>query len=94
MKIFLSLFVLFWIGFFALNNWAGGHAMPVPGGGPTDVDPYENIAGHIVVALIYPAMWCGQAAIFVGPALWAVLFSTIFTFLWRSYRVRKIKDKK
>jgi hypothetical protein len=94
MKTFLSLFVLLWIAFFALGSWAGGHVIPVPGGEPIDIDPYENIAGHIVVAMIYPVMWCGEAAIFVGPVLWAVLFSAIFTFLWRSYRTRKIKDKK
>jgi hypothetical protein len=93
-KTFLSLFVLLVIAFFALGNWAGGHVIPVPGGEPIDIDPYENLAGHITVALIYPVMWCGQAAIFVGPVLWAVLFSASFTFLWRLYRTRKIEDKK
>ncbi len=94
MRIFLSLFVLLWMVFFALGSWAGGHITPVPGGEPINIDPYENIAGHIAVALIYPVMWCGQVAIFIGPALWSILFSTIFTFLWRSYRTRKIEGKK
>ena len=71
LSVFLPLYLL--IGGVAV------HYLPLPlsGGGPLPewVVEQENQRVRIFDALVFPARWAGGADLFLGPAIWALVFS-------------------
>ena len=85
MKRFLCALIPITLIVLAAGYWGLAHSFPIPGNDPRPnwyVDQQE-LAGHVFNIVILPARWSGQAAIFVGAAIWAFLPSLVFVFLWR-----------
>jgi hypothetical protein len=92
MRPFFCAFVPLTLLVICAGYWGAIHSFPIPGNTPLPdwyVRHYE-LGSRVFAAVIFPARWSGQVSIFVGAALWALLPSLAFAFLWR--RVRRPKN--
>lgn len=85
MKPFLCAFIPLTLLVIGAGFWGMMHSFPIPGSEPLPdwLVREQELGGRIFDAVIFPARWSGGAAIFIGPALWALLPSVAFAFLWR-----------
>jgi hypothetical protein len=85
MKPFVLIFIPLYLLILGAGVWGLVHSMPIPGSGtlPDSLIREQELAGRLSEVVMFPARWSGEAAPFLGPAVWALVPSIVFARRWR-----------
>jgi hypothetical protein len=84
MKPFLCAFLLLTLCFLGVASMGLMLSFPIPGNEPVPDQQIEQakLGSQLADRVMLPARWAGDAAPFIGAALWAIAPSFIFACLW------------
>ena len=91
MKPFFLTFIPLFLLALGAGYWGLAHSFPIPGHDPLPdwVVRDQELGGRVFDAVIFPARWSGQAALFVGATLWALVPAFAFAWFWRRSAARR-----